>query len=372
MKNCVILLLACVALSSCFKDEPLNAECDILSAEVNLGNDWSKVFYNETDTRAVITGDYASSSIRFTNTLPNADLTAMAPVFTISEGATISPASGEVLDFSQGGQEYVVTSQSGKWSRTYLVEFVTPSIDVVENTVEYHFENYSLNESGQYYVWDGDWATANPGFSVANGGTDPDKYPTVPDVNGLEGACVRLTTTSTGVWGALVKKPLAAGNLFLGDFDLSTALTNTLESTHFGIPFNLKPIGFRGYYKFTPGSQITDANGNNVSGEDQPAIYARLYRNHDENGNSITLNGTNVKDSPYIIGQAEVEPQVTSDWIYFDIPFEYWEDVDMNLLNNMGYNLIMNFSSSKEGATYEGAIGSTLYIDEVSVVVEGE
>ncbi len=368
MKNSITLLLACLALSSCFKDEPLNAECDILTAEVSLGDDWSKVFYNESDTRATITSDYASSTINFKNTLPDADLTAMAPIFTISEGATISPESGTVRDFSQGGQTYIVTSQQGeKWTREYTVKFTHPNPET-----EFHFENYSLNESGQYYVWDGDWATANPGFSVANGGTDPDKYPTVPDLNGVEGACVRLTTTSTGVWGALVKKPLAAGNLFLGDFDLSTALTNTLESTHFGIPFNLKPVGFRGYYKFTPGSQITDANGNNVSGEDRPAIYARLYRNHDENGNPFTLNGTNVKDSPYIIGQAEVEPQVTSDWIYFDIPFDYWEDVDMDLLDRMGYSLVVNFSSSKEGATYEGAIGSTLYIDEVYIIVEGE
>ncbi len=366
MRNCIVLLFICGLLSSCFKDEPLNAECDITSAEVNL-DDWTKVFYNETDTKAVITEDYASSTIKFSNVLEDADLTALAPIFTISEGATISPASGTVLDFSQGGQTYVVTSQSGQWTREYTVKFVHP-----EPETAWSFEDFALSDDSKYYVWGGDWATANPGFSVANGSTDPADYPTVPDENGVKGYCVRLTTTSTGVWGALVKKPLAAGNLFLGDFDLSKALTNTLESTLFGIPYNLKPVRFRGYYKFSPGSQITDADNNPVSGQDQAAIYARMYRNHDEDGNTIVLTGEDVKDSPYIVGNAEVDAQVTSDWIYFDIPFEYKEEIDMDLLDRMGYSLIVTASSSKEGASYEGAIGSTLYVDEFSLVIEGE
>ncbi len=366
MRHYICILVACLALSSCFKDEPLNSECDITSAEVIL-DDWSKTFYNETDTRANITGDYSSSTIRFTNVLPGADLTAMAPIFTISEGATINPASGTIRDFSQGGQTYVVTSANGKWTREYTVHFVYPQPETA-----WSFDTYTLNESSQYYVWGGDWATANPGFSVANGGTDPEGYPTVPDPNGVKGACVKLTTTSTGVWGTLVKKPLAAGNLFFGDFDLSKALTNTLQSTLFGIPYNLKPVRFRGYYKFSPGSQITDENGNNVDGEDRPAVDARLYRNHDEKGNEIVLTGEDIKDSPYIIGNAEVDPQVTTEWIYFDIPFDYWEECDMNTLERMGYSLTIVFSSSKEGAQYEGAIGSTLYIDEISIVVEND
>ncbi len=366
MKKYFLLLAVCVTLSSCFKDEPLNAECDVTSAEVQL-DDWSKVFYHETDTRALITKDYASLTIKFANTLPDADLRAMAPIFTISEGATISPKSGTVRDFSQGGQEYVVTSASGKWSRTYVVKFTQPNSET-----EFHFEDYALNDEGQYYVWSGDWATANPGFSVANGGSDPESYPTVPDPNGVEGACVRLTTSSAGVWGALVKKPLAAGNIFLGDFDLSQALTNTLQSTLFGIPFNQKPVRFCGWYKYSPGAQMTDQNNNAVSGKDKAAIYARLYLNHDDDGNSVILTGEDIASSPYIVGRAEVETQVTNDWLYFDIPFDYSKDVDINLIDHMGYSLVIAASSSYKGDTYEGAIGSTLYIDEFKIVVEGE
>ncbi len=366
MKKYFLLLFICAALSSCFKDEPLNAECDILTAEVVL-DDWSQVFYNETDTRARINEDYASSTIKFSNTLPDADLTAMAPIFTISEGASITPESGTVLDFSQGGQEYTVRSASGKWERTYTVRFTHPSSET-----EFHFEDYSLSEDGKFYEWGGDWSTANPGFSIANGGADPEEYPTVPDPNGVEGSCVRLTTSSTGTWGALVEKPLAAGNLFLGEFDVFTALVSTLESTHFGVPFNQKPVRFCGWYKYSPGSQITDRYNNVVAGQDEAAIYARLYRNHDDEGNAFTLDGNDVKTNPYIIGAAEVETRVTGEWLYFDVPFEYSEEIDYDILDTMGYSLVIAFCSSRDGNIYQGAIGSTLYIDEVRIVVEGE
>ena len=36
----------------------------------------------------------------------------------------------------------------------------------------------------------------------------------------------------------------------------------------------------------------------------------------------------------------------------------------------MGYNLSLVFSSSKEGAQFEGAVGSTLYVDEVELMFE--
>ena len=41
--------------------------------------------------------------------------------------------------------------------------------------------------------------------------------------------------------------------------------------------------------------------------------------------------------------------------------------IDATLLANQGYNLAMVFSSSKTGDKFEGAIGSTLYIDKVSI-----
>jgi hypothetical protein len=45
-------------------------------------------------------------------------------------------------------------------------------------------------------------------------------------------------------------------------------------------------------------------------------------------------------------------------------------DADPEVLAEQGYNMTVVFSSSKDGATFEGAIGSTLCIDEVKVYFE--
>ena len=58
---------------------------------------------------------------------------------------------------------------------------------------------------------------------------------------GKEGKCVKLETRLTGSLGALVKMPIAAGNLFIGEFDMTNALSKPLEATRFGIPFCYKP-----------------------------------------------------------------------------------------------------------------------------------
>ncbi|MDD5031634.1 MAG: DUF5018 domain-containing protein [Patescibacteria group bacterium] len=49
------------------------------------------------------------------------DLTKMAPALVISEGATINPASGTVVDFSSGSATYTVTAQDGVTTKDWTV-----------------------------------------------------------------------------------------------------------------------------------------------------------------------------------------------------------------------------------------------------------
>lgn len=42
---------------------------------------------------------------------------------------------------------------------------------------------------------------------------------------------------NTGSFGAGVNMPIAAGNLFIGKFDVSNALADALRATQFGLPF---------------------------------------------------------------------------------------------------------------------------------------
>lgn len=372
----IVSAIFALALSSCFKDEAPNAECDIIEASLHVDNP-TDIFYNPTDTlvRVLYTDDNISFSVR-----RKADLTSLAPTFRITDGATISPASGSVHDFSKGPVIYTVTSEDKEWSRSYKVSFI-PVIRTSKDTLSFNFEDYHLDSKDKYYIWcekheDGnmydDWATGNAGYGLTNGSAGPEAYPSTVLDEGYEGKGVKLVTCSTGPFGQMVKLPLAAGNLFLGTFDMSIALKTPRLATGFGLPFDKKPKTFTGYYKYTPGEKFQNKDESIVEGKvDEASVYAILYRNHDEDGNPVVLNGDNVQTSPLIVAKAIAANIVPTDkWTEFTVDFSYLEDFDLDLLENRGYNLAVVFSSSDEGAFFQGAIGSTLCIDNVKIICE--
>lgn len=372
----IVSAIFALALSSCFKDEAPNAECDIIEASLHVDNP-TDIFYNPTDTlvRVLYTDDNISFSVR-----RKADLTALAPTFRITDGATISPASGSVHDFSNGPVIYTVTSEDKEWSRSYKVSFI-PVIRTSKDTLSFNFEDYHLDSKDKYYIWceeheDGnmydDWATGNAGYGLTNGSAGPEAYPSTVLDEGYEGKGVKLVTCSTGPFGQMVKLPLAAGNLFLGTFDMSIALKTPRLATGFGLPFDKKPKTFTGYYKYKPGEKFQNKDESIVEGKvDEASVYAILYRNHDEDGNPVVLNGDNVQTSPLIVAKAIAANIVPTDkWTEFTVDFSYLEDFDLDLLENRGYNLAVVFSSSADGAFFQGAIGSTLCIDNVKIICE--
>ncbi|MFT3740031.1 MAG: M1 family aminopeptidase [Breznakibacter sp.] len=97
------------------------------------------------------------SSRTVTVTMPAGSvITALAPVLTVSQGATVSPASGETRDFTTA-QSYSVTSQDGT-SQTYSVTITilpSPDISFIDvalcegGTVEYSTQANPLNQ----YRW---------------------------------------------------------------------------------------------------------------------------------------------------------------------------------------------------------------------------
>lgn len=364
--------------SSCIKDEPLNAEADIEQVSVHVDNPL-ETFFQLSDTMQNVS--YADSTITFT-VRSQANLTSLAPTFRITEGATISPASGTVRDFSQGPLTYTVTSQDGQWSRLYTLRF-NPTYVTVKDTVAYDFEHYMLEPEKQaYYVWqeeqaDGSlstvWASGNAGFRLSKASAKPDEYPTYVVEKGRHGYAVACTTRSTGPFGEKFKRPIAAGNLFLGKFDVSHVLDSLyVQATQFGIPFDKKPRAFQGYYKYHRGSVYQDVDGSTMPDQkDYAAIYAVLYSNHDDKGNSVVLYGDNVKTSPQLVAIADmgdIDDTGDDEWHEFKASFVYNKDLDQETLENRGYSLAIVFSSSKDGDHFKGAIGSTLILDDVRIV----
>ena len=356
-------------LSGCIKDEPLNQECDILSVQIDDPS-LERYFYNQSD---MTIQDVPSTERQLTFVVRSLSQLPDMPVsFTLTPGATVAPASGTVQNFRNGAVQYTVTSEDGQWTKTYSIQFVQNS---ASDRFYYDFESYQTDtQRGKYYEWVDDvqgpiWATGNDGYYIAKSAAAASDYPTVPDADGYVGNCVRLVTRDTGSWGKTFRKPIAAGNLFLGKFNSQYALINTLKTTEMGIPFDRQPQSVTGFYKYKAGAVFTDKNFSVVADrKDEPAIYAVFYRNTDAAGQPVMLHGDDVKTHPNIVGLAEVTlPSETDEWTRFEMTFPDGMRVDPAILANRGYNLALVFSSSKTGDTFEGAVGSTLCIDEVEI-----
>lgn len=377
-QNLLLIALSSV-FTSCFKDEPLNAECDILEASVSVIKP-EDMFYHPSDSKLQV--PYTDSTIIF-NVRRHAELNAIAPHFTLTDGATIVPENGSLQDFSKGPVTYTVTSEDKQWNRRYAVSFL-PVVQTVSDTIRFDFEHYELEQKElKYYTWyyigeDGQrhdyWATGNQGLIMIKGSAPPEDYPSVPAKDGHSGSYAKLTTQSTGWLGAFAHKPLAAGNLYLGSFDFRMAMHDAMKATKFGIPFDKKPIKLTGWYRYKPGKKYQDKAGKTVPNRtDGASIYAVFYRNADEQDNPVTLYGDDVLTNKHILAIAKVaEVKTTDQWTPFEVVFDYTQQPDERILANRGYNLTVVFSSSERGAQFEGAIGSELSIDEVRIICAKE
>ena len=372
----IALLCAPMLFSSCIRDEEANAECDIERATLRVA-DAGNFFFHLYDTVQEVKSD--ADTIKF-DVREGVDLSALAPEFSITHGAQITPASGSTHDFSNGGMEYVVRSENGAYSRRYHVMFVPHIIETHPDTIEFNFESAELEPKKQaYYQWiehngvfeTDSWATGNPGFRLSKSSALPEDYPTVPLLQGVKGQGVKLETRSTLPFGAMVNMRLAAGNLFIGQFNVDEALKDAMAATLFGKPFIKCPVTFTGYYQYTPGEVYQNRAGKTVADSvDKPDIYAVFYRNSDADGNAVVLHGDDVLTNANIVAVARV-PQLgatSGEWVHFETNFDYRQEVDPEVLKERGYSLALVASSSRDGAKFCGAVGSTLLIDEFRVI----
>lgn len=427
-----LMAAACVLFTSCIKDELPNSECDIRKATIHLPRP-QDYFVNLADTSASILPSFRYDVISFTGIKESGDSTEvdgkkvskdsirfckLAPTFTISDGAVIYPMQGTPRDFYKKQQPYYVIAadtkgnypypdmndaqavaeyekkldiavKNGEHIRKYFVQFISAEIEM-DDVIEYKFDNYFLDKDGKYFEWSDlyqgrpravqNWATANSGISIPRGDLAPQNYPTSPiAVGGAEdgGPYVSLTTTSTGDSPLTASMPLAAGNLFLGEFDIRKGLTETLAATRFGANSLLgrKPLKFTGYYQYTPGAVYTDVHKTVIPGViDTPAIYCVIYLNKDANGERVILNGNDVETNPNRVALAEVTDWIYTDkkegWIAFEKEFTWFKQLDPAILKAHGYNFAIVCSSSKDGATFSGAVGSRLLVDNFRIINE--
>ena len=364
----IVCLSLCIMQISCIKDEAPNAEADIIACTVPA---------DILRRSPVIENNRVTVMVR-----AETDLTALAPEFELTPGATISPASGTVRDFSTS-QYYTVTSEDGNWTKEYEVSFVVGEIQT-----EYHFENVTSDSGNRYDVFfevdsaTGNtlqWGSGNAGFAVTGAASGKDSYPTCATVDGYIGKGARLVTRETGFFGSMVNMPIASGNLFMGTFNVAAALGQggALAALELGWPFRHEPLYVSGYYKYQAGTEYQVDGVAEPDSTDTWDVYAVFYEVTEE---EPMLTAEIVSDNfthPNIVSVALLPDSMrveASEWTHFEIPFEMKEGkvIDQEKLENDGYNVAIVAASSRWGNYFRGAPGSTLYIDELQLIYRKE
>lgn len=400
----LLFALSAVLLQSCIADEPLNAECDIEHISLSF-DDPDLVLYSDNDAaKDVLIG---SNTIRFVARV-NSDLTnLLLPVnVNVTNGATVQLhngtewemfVNGTAVDFSnEQVRQFRVISQDGCWHRDYNV--VVERDVLTGGDMFFDFEDYRLDATGKFYEWDvtderarnvfddGMWKNGNPGYKLSRSSAKPDEYPSTPVFGGgPDGStCVCLETKSTGAFGNMVNMRFASGSMFNGTFDVTYALKDAMKATCFGSPFKHRPKEMRVWLRFEGAEGFMDRMANPIPNVvDEPDCYVVFYRNQDENGNRIKLEGDNILSSDLIVALARLPHHynedgsdclsndpihgLTAQWQEVLLTLDYRSEVDADLLANNGYSLAIGFASSWQGARFMGAVGNRLFIDNLQL-----
>lgn len=307
-----------------------------------------------------------------------ADYTKLVPIIEVSPGATIEPASGISQNFADGRKvTYTVKSENGEYSKTYSVT-ATSKI-----SLEHSFEDWTTGGTGKatYPVLeDLLWSNANSGIAilVATEAIKIDNYPTDKTSDCIGGKWAVAMETLKGAKVINKNYPIFAGNLFRGGFaadmdypvkSLRLGQSHTKESG--------KPIYFNGYYKYQPGKDFTNRDGNIVPNRtDSMSLYAAIFKvTKGAKPSEEYLDGETIMNSSRVVGRATwshtskdvMETPAVNGFTRFVIPFKYTEELDFK---ENDYRLTIVCSSSKDGNLYEGAIGSKLIIDEFEIICD--
>ena len=367
--------------ASCIQDEPLNVEAAIDDCSVQGMTSQASIDNTQRTVRIDVSKGLDMSQVKVTFKLP------AGATYRATDSKTADRPSESVYDFSEKTmpaavhiRRFTITSEDGSQQATYQLA-LNPSSKLIK---KFQFEEMEMHVNSQgkedYQVLVENpgsedelrWASGNPGFALTMMAKTPTDYPTFQIDDGYEGRAVRLVTRNTGSFGAMVKMYMASGNLFIGSFDLGNALSNALKATKFGRTCYQRPSKLNGYYRYRAGDTYMEKNVENPNKRDRFNIYAIFY---EAATSDFTLDGSNAFTDPSLVSVARIEASdavESSTWRRFSIRFEPVNDkvVDPAKLEAGGYKLGIVFASSVEGDLFNGAVDSTLDIDEVEVVYE--
>lgn len=304
-----------------------------------------------------------------------ADLKDVVLEFKLSDKATSNPTSGAKLNIGAGETTITVTAEDGVIKSTYTIVTVS-TYKTVYDMEEWEVKNPTQPKDKQYYEPINGWSSSNEGvgFIMMWGDEIPGAHYNVTksaEANTGKSAAKIETLDTKGVDLTFVQVPkVTAGSLFTGTF--KTDPMNTLNSTKFGVDFTKKPLTLKGSYKYTAGplflrstAAAADKFVEEPKTKDKGSINAILY---DVTEDKSYITGFNTYKDTRIVAAVSLIVEDQATYKNFEKNFEFVDGKTYD--STKKYRIAIITSSSKDGDTFSGAPGSTLWIDNIEIVAE--
>ncbi|MBS2210341.1 PCMD domain-containing protein [Carboxylicivirga mesophila] len=271
----------------------------------------------------------------------------------LSEGATCEWQVNDQVDLTTP-TEFIVTAGSGK-TKTWLVR-AHPALELQNSLfTQWHMAGKVWNPyaagTARY------WCTGNEGVVTLSDSN------TVPIDNGGNYQGARLETVSMGFLGGVAGTPIAAGNMFIGDF--VTNISSPAESAKFGRPAVVRPKQLHCQFDYSPAINEETAEGISMEkgDEDYGHIWIKIMHVADDTGEFDPV--THLPVGAIVIGEGELVlngQYPAGSEATIDINY------DANKIDKAPTHMAIVATSSYYGEFFVGGVGSVLNIMEMALI----
>ena len=256
----------------------------------------------------------------------------------------------------QAATDYVFRVKTDKEEENREISFKTAPAGTIPNL---NFDDWYKDGN----AWYPGANSSTRAWDSANGGTAGfGTVPTTPEESDVvHGKAARMESTSVTV---VVITKFAAGNIYIGDFVKVSGVGAELD---WGIPFSSRPVALHGYYKYSPKTiDFAETNPYGVSKGDRDACSIKMYLcDWSAKFRVNTSSKTFLQDDdPSIIAMCDFTSNVTTNgYVEFTFPLQYRD------ARTPKYVVIVG-AASRLGDYFTGGKGSTLWLDELSLVYD--
>ena len=289
-------------------------------------------------------------------------------VLTLSSFATADLKEGDLIDF-RDSVLVNITAEGGQVTQWTLKPAVASNTPQLANS---DFNQWYQTSAGYFEPGESAestiWGTGNPGTQLLGLVT------TTPLELPGQDLTARMETLDNGSLPAALGFPISAGTVYTGKFDTDKLdPSNPRAAIDFGTPFAGRPGSFKLKYRYTPGPENKDKSGQPLGFDDNCDIYALLEIR--DSGGTRRLATAWFRSDQQVDNLTDLTVTFTYGPLDDSFP-DYTKPPDGKYVSEDSARFVLPShitfvaSSSFDGDLFNGAIGSTLVIDDLELVYD--